>query len=124
MAIEMKQSARILAVLTCLLVVLAACAVTNPTPAPTARPNVSPLNAVSPVKLPDSSTPGPCDKGCLEPTLDCTIKGVVTGMGQRLYYTPDMPGYRDKVPLVQYGGRWFCTVDMAVRNGFQMAPAQ
>ena len=125
MSIEMKPSIRILAVLACVLMILAACAVNNPTPAPTAQPNVSPLNAASPVELPPASgTASPCEKGCLEPAQDCTIKGVRTPIGELFYYTPDMPGYRNAQLIVPLGGRWFCTADEAVRNGYKKAPAQ
>jgi hypothetical protein len=125
MSIEIKQGIRVLIVLMCVLIFLAACAVNNPTPAPTAQPNVSPLTAQSPVQLPPlSGTVSPCEKGCLEPTQECTVKGIVTGMGDRFYYTPDMPGYRTAKLLIPYGGRWFCTVDEAVRNGFTKDPSQ
>ena len=124
MSIETKQRIRIFAMLVVVSVTVAACAVNNPTPAPTSGPNVSPLNASSPVQLPASSTASPCEKGCLEPSQDCTIKGIRTGVGEQLYYTPDMPGYRNAQVLIPYGGRWFCHVDEAVRNGFKKAPAQ
>lgn len=86
---------------------------------PLASPIETPTVAQSPAQTP---TPSRCADGCLNPSEDCLIKGVVTGMGDRYYYLPDMEGYQDALLLVQYGGRWFCTEEEATRNGFQKAP--
>ena len=122
MSIGTRYIFQFLAVLICLAVGLTSCAVT-PTPVPRPHPLESPLSASSPVKTPvvgDASSL--CPKGCLEVTEDCKIKGVVSGMGDKYYYTPDMPGYDKQLVLVQYDARWFCTVEDAVRNGWQKAP--
>ncbi len=69
-----------------------------------------------------TSTPSKCPNGCFDPLEGCLIKGVVTAMGDRYYYLPDMEGYEDALLLVKYGGRWFCTEEEAVQNGFEKAP--
>jgi hypothetical protein len=116
------QATRMIIVEVCLIVILVGCA-TNPIPVPTVKPNVSPLQ--SPVVTPaPGGVVSECPEGCLEPTTNCAIKGVVTGVGDKIYYTPDMPGYNRQPVLVMYGARWFCTVDEAVRKGWKKAPPQ
>ena len=69
-------------------------------------------------------SPG-CPRGCFSPwegSVDpCWIKGVVTGMGNWLYYTPDMSNWCEAMLLTFYKGRWFCTEDEAMANGFVKA---
>jgi hypothetical protein len=66
-----------------------------------------------------------CPRGCLDPyegsPRGCWIKGVVTGMGDWLYYTPTMGCWCEATLLVKYSGRWFCTEAEAVANGFVKA---
>jgi hypothetical protein len=117
----------LLGVVGVLLLVGAALAGCGEEPSPTPQPEYSPLT--SPVETPTAvPTPVPtlstCANGCINPSEDCLIKGVVTGMGGRYYYLPDMPRYNDVIVLVKYGGRWFCTVEEATANGFQKAPVE
>jgi hypothetical protein len=108
----------------CLPAILVGCAVT-PSPVPTMKPNLSPLQVQSPVATPaPGGAASKCPEGCIEASPDCVIKGTVTGMGDKFYYTPDMPGYKRALVLVMYGARWFCTVDEAVRQGWKQAPPQ
>lgn len=104
-----------------LALVLAAC--TTPTPQATVSPLQSPVETPSSVPVP-ASTPSECPNGCLNPTANCVIKGIVTGMGDRYYYTPDMPGYEEAQMYIPYGMRWFCNEEDAIRNGWQRAPGQ
>lgn len=106
------------------------CRGSTSTPQVEHSPLVSPLLS-SPVETPEEipptetpmSTPSKCPNGCLEPSEGCVIKGVVTGMGDKYYYLPDMESYDDAPPLiVKYGGRWFCTEEEAIKNGFQKPP--
>lgn len=94
-----------------------------PEPTPTETPvgiqEPSPIERPTGVREP---TPSKCPNGCINPTEGCLIKGVVTGMGERDYYLPGMEGYEDALLLVRYGGRWFCTKEEAIQNGFQKAP--
>ena len=79
----------------------------------------------SPLATPVSgqtSAEGMCPRGCLDPTEECLIKAVVTGMGDRLYYLPGTEGYEDALLLIKYGGRWFCTEEEAIQNDFEKAP--
>jgi hypothetical protein len=117
------RSVQVILVLVCLMVILEGCA-TNPSPVPTVRPNISPLHTQSPVATLPVEAASKCAEGCLEPTSDCVVKGVITGMGDKYYYTPDMPGYKKATVLVVYGARWFCAVDEATRKGFKKAPPQ
>lgn len=90
---------------------------------PTPEVDYSPL--ASPIETPvvvHESTPSKCSNGCTDPSEDCLIKGVVTPMGERYYYLPDMESYKDAAPLVRYGGYWFCTEEEAIQNDFQKAP--
>jgi len=102
-----------------LLVVLAGCEPS--TPEATRSPLVSPLATTSVVPTP---VPSKCAEGCVEPSEGCLIKGVVTGMGDKYYYLPSAEGYEDALLLIKYGGRWFCTEQEAIQNGFQKPPQQ
>ena len=62
-----------------------------------------------------------CPLGCIDPSEFCMIKGVVTGMGNRLYYTPEMEDWCDALLLIKYQGRWFCTEEEAISRGFVQA---
>jgi len=100
----------------------------SPTPDVDHSPLASPVETPPPTTTsPPTATPVPtlskCPEGCLDPSEDCLIKGVVTGMGDKYYYLPDMESYADAPPvLVKYGGRWFCNEQDAIQNGFQKAP--
>lgn len=88
-------------------------------------PVETPGTFLSPLATPVSgqtAAEGMCPQGCLDPTEECLIKAVVTGMGDRLYYLPGAEGYEDALLLVKYGGRWFCTEEEATRNDFAKAP--
>lgn len=91
----------------------------SPTPDVDHSPLASPIETPTMEQTPASSG---CPNGCFDPTEDCLIKGVITGIGDRYYYLPDMEGYEDALLLVRYGGRWFCTEEEAVQNDFQKAP--
>lgn len=102
---------------------------TTTTPEVDHSPLVSPIEhspiEPSPIETPTVAQTLPtsrCPGGCLDPNEECLIKGVVTGMGDRYYYLPDMEGYQDALLLVKYGGRWFCTEEEAIENNFQKAP--
>lgn len=99
--------------------VLAACG--TPTPQATVSPLQSPVETPT---TPPASTPSACPNGCISPVAGCVIKGIVTGVGDRYYYTPDMPGYEEAQMFIPYGMRWFCTEEEAIRNGWQRAPGQ
>lgn len=117
----MKQNylLKILGATLLLIVVLVGCQ-QGASPTPGVSPLTSPLAAQdSPLPSPTSSK---CPQGCLNFMEDCTIKGIVTGMGDRYYYTEDMEGFSEADLIVKYGGRWFCTVEEAVQNGFEKAP--
>ena len=66
-----------------------------------------------------------CPRGCCSPAEGkaggCWIKGVVTGMGHWLYYTPEMEDWCDARLMIKYRGRWFCTKQEAKDNGFMRA---
>lgn len=93
--------------------------------ASSSTPDVNHSPLTSPLETPtvaQTRTTSRCPEGCFEPSEGCVIKGIVTGLGDRLYYLPDMEGYADALLLVKYGGRWFCTEEEAIQNNFQKAP--
>lgn len=53
---------------------------------------------------------------------ECIIKGKVTNKGEKLYRTPDCPGYQQTIPIQIEGGAWFCAEDIATDAGFTKAP--
>ena len=83
---------------------------------------VSPIETPGMFQSPIATPASPCAEGCFEPSEGCVIKGVVTGMGDKYYYLPEMEEYREGLVLVKYGGRWFCTEEEAIQNGFEKAP--
>lgn len=89
---------------------------------PPVSPPVSPIETPATFQSPIATPASPCATGCFEPSERCVIKGVVTGMGDKYYYLPEMEGYREGLLLVKYGGRWFCTEEEAIQNGFEKAP--
>ena len=117
----------VLSILFLLALVLVGCA-EPPSPTPTPEVDHSPL--VSPIEPSPIETPtvvptlstSRCPTGCFDPNEECLIKGVVTGVGDKYYYLPEMEGYQDALLLVKYGGRWFCSEEDAIQNGFEKAP--
>lgn len=53
---------------------------------------------------------------------ECVIKGKVTNAGEKLYRTPQCPGYQQTIPIQVAGGMWFCAEDIAADAGFTKAP--
>lgn len=53
------------------------------------------------------------------PNPGCTIKGNISGNGERIFHLPGASGYRETVIRVEQGERWFCTVEEAVAAGWR-----
>lgn len=63
---------------------------------------------------------GVCANGCTEPRPGCDIKGNVSyDTGERIYHVPGQKYYDSTVIRPDYGERWFCTEEEAVRNGWR-----
>lgn len=52
---------------------------------------------------------------------ECVIKGKITNEGEKLYRTPNCPGYQQTIPIQAEGGTWFCAEDIATDAGFTKA---
>lgn len=54
---------------------------------------------------------------------DCKIKGNISqNSGKKYYHIEGMEDYESTVIDPQYGEKWFCTEDEAIRNGWTKAP--
>ena len=118
---SIKHLLGVLSVSILLAAIIASC---NGESSPTPQIAHSPLasQVETPAMVQESTPSSKCASGCIEPSEDCLIKGVVTAMGEKHYYLPDTEGYQETQLLVKYGGRWFCTEEEAIKSGFQKAP--
>lgn len=54
---------------------------------------------------------------------DCKIKGNISqNSGKKYYHLEGMEDYESTVINSQYGEKWFCTEEEAIRNGWTKAP--
>ena len=54
-------------------------------------------------------------------TSSCTVKGNITGMGERVYHVPGSHWYAKTAINITQGERWFCTEEEARSAGWRKA---
>jgi hypothetical protein len=70
-------------------------------------------------------TPCACLNGCVEPPVDCRIKGNISlSTGEKIYHFPDSQFYDATVIDPSRGERWFCTEKGARDNGWRPSLAR